>query len=117
MHHPVGHNLASASEVVHEDHHEHHKPAQRVNGRDAHRLSGRRAFAGWEPSAFRNIFLALEVLLLSLVIISFFKHKLGVKRSVVVIVMALVCYIASAALGVFVVERFVFPEQFKITFG
>jgi hypothetical protein len=73
--------------------------------------------AGWNPYAFRNIFLALEVLLLGLVIISFFKRKLGVKQSVVIVVIALVCFVASAALGVFIVERFVFPEQFKIQFG
>jgi hypothetical protein len=73
--------------------------------------------AAWNPYAFRNIFFALEMLLLSLVIISFFKHKLEVKQSVLVVAIALVCYVASAALGVFIVERFVFPEQFKIQFG
>jgi hypothetical protein len=73
--------------------------------------------AEWNPYAFRNIFFALEMLLLSLVIISFFKHKLEVKQSVLVVTIALVCYVASAALGVFIVERFVFPEQFKIQFG
>jgi len=35
MHHPVGHDLPGAGEVVHENHHEHHKPAQRVNGGEA----------------------------------------------------------------------------------
>lgn len=73
--------------------------------------------AGWNPYAFRNIFFALEVLLLSLVIISFIKYKLGVRQSVMVVVIALVCYVASAALGVFIVERFVFPEQFNLQFG
>ncbi|MGD0816634.1 MAG: hypothetical protein ABSA83_23840 [Verrucomicrobiota bacterium] len=73
--------------------------------------------AGWNPYAFRNFFFALEALLLSLVIISFFKHRLGVKQSVVVVVMALVCFVATAALGVFIVERFAFPEQFKLQFG
>jgi hypothetical protein len=73
--------------------------------------------AEWNPYAFRNIFFALEMLLLSLVIISFFKHKLEVKQSVLVVAIALVSYVVSAALGVFIVERFVFPEQFKIQFG
>ena len=42
MHHPIGHDLAGAGEVVHEDHHEHHETAQRIDGRDARGLGGRR---------------------------------------------------------------------------
>src|ERR1017187_5119234 len=38
MNHPVWHDLASASEVVDENYHEHHKPAQLFNGRDARGL-------------------------------------------------------------------------------
>ena len=73
--------------------------------------------AGWSKYSFRNIFLGLEVLLLSLIIISFFKYRLGGKQSVAVIVIALICVVVSAALGICIVERFVFPEQFHIQFG
>jgi hypothetical protein len=73
--------------------------------------------AGWGKYSFRNIFLGLEVILLGLIIISFFKHRLGVKQSVAVILVALICVVVSAALGICIVERFVFPQQFHIQFG
>jgi hypothetical protein len=73
--------------------------------------------AGWNQHSFQVIFLVLEVLLLSLIIISFFKHKLGVKHAVAVIVIAPICLVASAALGICIVERYVFPKQFHIQFG
>lgn len=73
--------------------------------------------AGWGKYLFRNIFLGLEVLLLSLILISFFKHRLGGKQSVAVTVIALICLVVSAALGICIVERYVFPEQFHIQFG
>jgi hypothetical protein len=73
--------------------------------------------AGWDKYSFRNIFLGLEMLLLSLIIISFFKHKLGVKQSVAVMVIAIICVVVSGAVGICIVERFVFPQQFHIQFG
>jgi hypothetical protein len=73
--------------------------------------------AGWNKYSFRNIFLGFEVLLLSLIVVSFFKHRLGVKQSVAVVVIAVICVVASAAFGICIVERFVFPEQFHIQFG
>ena len=73
--------------------------------------------AGWGKYSFRNIFLGLEVLLLGLIFISFFKHRLGVKQSVAVFLVALICVVVSAALGICIVERFVFPQQFHIQFG
>jgi len=72
--------------------------------------------AGWNPYSFRHIFLVVELLLLSLIIISFFKHKLGIKQSVLVAFIGLTCLVVSAGLGICIVERFVFPEQFKIQF-
>ncbi len=73
--------------------------------------------AGWSKYSFRNIFLGFEVLLLTLIIISFFRHKLGAKQSVAVIVIAVICVVVSAAFGICIVERFVFPQQFHIQFG
>lgn len=73
--------------------------------------------AGWGMYSFRNIFLGLEVLLLSLITVSFFKHRLGVKQSVAVMLIAIICVMVSAAAGICIVERFVFPEQFHIQFG
>jgi len=73
--------------------------------------------AGWGKYSFRNIFLGFEVLLLSLIVISFFKYRLGAKQSVAVVVIAVICVVVSAAFGICIVERFVFPQQFHIQFG
>jgi len=73
--------------------------------------------AGWNMYSFKHIFLSLEMLLLGLIIISFFKHKSGVKQSVLIFAIALTCLVVSGAIGICIVERFVFPEQFKIQFG
>jgi hypothetical protein len=73
--------------------------------------------AGWNMYSFKHIFLSLELLLLGLIIISFFKHRLGVKQSVLTFAMALTCLVVGAGIGICLVERFVFPAQFKIQFG
>src|ERR1019366_1705751 len=59
MNHPVGHDLASAGEVVHENHHKHHKSAQRVNGRDA-----RGMWEGSLQSGNRRLYLAHRFLVI-----------------------------------------------------
>ena len=73
--------------------------------------------AGWSSHSFQQIFLALETVLLVLIIISLFKFRMGVKRSAGLWVIIMVCLVLSAATGICVVERFFFPEQFKIQFG
>jgi hypothetical protein len=73
--------------------------------------------AGWSKYSFRNVFLGLELLLLSLIVISFFKHRLGGRQSGAVFVTALISFVVSAALGICIVERFVFPGQFHKQFG
>jgi hypothetical protein len=55
--------------------------------------------------SFNHIFLSLELLLLGLIVISFFKHKVGIKQSVLIFAIALTCLVASAAIGILVVER------------
>jgi len=72
---------------------------------------------GWNIYAFKYIFLSAEVLLLLLVLNSLIKYKVGLKQIVLVIVIPLLSFFVGASIGVFVVERYVFPVQFKIQFG
>ena len=73
--------------------------------------------AGWNPGAFRTIFLLLEISLLILVVVSMRRHKVGAKAALVIFGVAIGCLVASAVFGILVVERFVFPEQYRIQFG
>jgi hypothetical protein len=73
--------------------------------------------AGWNMYAFKYIFLAAEVLLLLLVLISLIKFKMSVKQTILVFVIPLLSFVVGALIGFFVVERYVFPVQFKIQFG
>ncbi|MGA2534225.1 MAG: hypothetical protein ABSG19_14460 [Candidatus Aminicenantales bacterium] len=75
------------------------------------------AIVGWNMHSFQYIFLSLEVLLLFLVLLSFIRYKVHVKQAIFVFLIPLLSFFACAAIGVFVVERFVFPGQFKIQFG
>ena len=72
---------------------------------------------GWDAHAFKYIFLSAELVLLSLVVLSFARHRIKFKHSLLVLLIPLICFVVSAAFGVFVIERFVFPTQFKIQFG
>jgi hypothetical protein len=73
--------------------------------------------AGWNPYSFKHLFLGVEVLLLGLIIASFFKHRLGIRQPILILIVALICLVVSAGFGIMVVERFVFPTQFNIQFG
>jgi len=73
--------------------------------------------AGWSISSFKYIFVSVEVILLLLVLVSLFRYKVGFRQSVFVIVIPLVSFIVGASLGVFVIERYVFPVQFRAQFG
>jgi len=72
---------------------------------------------GWNLYSFKHIFLTVEIILLLLIIFSLFKYKAGFKQSLLVFVIPVISFFAGAALGVFIVERFVFPAQYKIQFG
>ena len=72
---------------------------------------------GWNIYAFKYIFLSGEILVLLLVLISMIKYKIGVKQIILAFAIPILSFVVGAALGVFVVERYVFPVQFKIQFG
>jgi hypothetical protein len=73
--------------------------------------------AGWNMYAFKYIFLSAEVILLSLVLISLIRFKVKFKQIFLVIVIPLLSFVVGASIGFFVVERYIFPVQFKIQFG
>jgi len=73
--------------------------------------------AGWNMYAFRDIFLSAEAVLLLLVLISLIRYKVGVKHAILVFAIPLLSFVAGACFGFLVVERYVFPAQFKIQFG
>ena len=72
---------------------------------------------GWNIYAFKYIFLSIEVSLLLLIIISLIRYKVGFRQAILVFVIPLLSFVVGASLGVFVVERYIFPVQFKIQFG
>ena len=72
---------------------------------------------GWNIHAFKYIFLCIEVSLLLLIIISLIRYKVGFRQAILVFVIPLLSFVVGASLGVFVVERYIFPVQFKIQFG
>jgi uncharacterized membrane protein YkgB len=72
---------------------------------------------GWNMSAFKYIFLSIEVVLLLLVLISLIRYRVGFKQAILVFVIPLLSFVISALIGFFVVERYIFPAQFKIQFG
>jgi len=71
----------------------------------------------WPAASFKYIFLSAEVLLLALILLSLFKYKFGVGRSILVFVIPLAAFVVCASFGVFVVDRFVFPQQHRLEFG
>jgi hypothetical protein len=72
---------------------------------------------GWPTTAFKHVFLAAEILLLVLVLLSLIRYKAGIRRLVLIFVIPLASFVICASFGVFVVDRFLFPEQHKIEFG
>ena len=72
---------------------------------------------GWNIYAFKDIFLSAEILLLLLVLVSLIKYKIGVKQIILVFAIPILSFVVGASIGFFVVERYVFPVQFKIQFG
>jgi hypothetical protein len=73
--------------------------------------------AGWDINSFKYIFLSLEMIVLVLIVISLYRWKIGIKRSCLIVVIPLISFIIGALIGVFVIERFVFPQQFAKQFG
>jgi hypothetical protein len=71
----------------------------------------------WPTASFKYIFLTAEVLFLVLILLSLFKYNFGIGRSILVFAVPLSAFVVCASLGVFVVDRFVFPQQHNIEFG
>jgi len=71
----------------------------------------------WPPASFKYIFLTAEVLLLVLVLLSLIEYKIGIGRSILVFVIPLLAFVVCASFGVFVVDRYVFPQQHRLEFG
>jgi hypothetical protein len=71
----------------------------------------------WPAASFKHIFLAAEILLLVLILLSLFKYKFSTGYSILVFVVPLSAFVVCASFGVFVVDRFLFPQQHKIEFG
>ena len=78
---------------------------------------GLASMVGWNMSAFKYIFLSIEVVLLLLVLISLIRYRVGFKQAILVFVIPLLSFVICALIGFFVVERYIFPAQFKIQFG
>ena len=71
----------------------------------------------WPEYSWLIIFLVIEITLLFLFFYSLKVNKLTLKNKILVIIIPLVSFILMAILGVFIIERFIFPEQFKLQFG
>lgn len=73
-------------------------------------------FLQWDMNSFKYIFLSIEIILLSLILYFLFKYRIIWKMKILCLLIPVISFIVMAAFGVFVVERFVFPEQFNIQF-
>ena len=73
--------------------------------------------AGWPDSSFRSLFLAAEMILLLLVLVSLIRYRVGAKRAILVFCLPVVFFVTGAVVGVFVVDRYLFPEQHRKEFG
>jgi len=71
----------------------------------------------WPAATFKYIFLGVEIALLILVAWSLIRHKIGPLRSLLIFIIPVLSFVICASLGVFVVDRFLFPEQHKKEFG
>jgi hypothetical protein len=72
---------------------------------------------GWGTHTFKYIFLSIEILLLLLVAVSFFRNRIKFKQAALIVLIPVVCFCVLSGFGLFVIERFIFSEQFKIQFG
>ncbi|MGA7721210.1 MAG: hypothetical protein WCA84_08525 [Ignavibacteriaceae bacterium] len=75
------------------------------------------AMMGWNIHSFKYMFLSVEIILLLLVIYSLYKYKINFIHALLVFFIPVVSFVVGASVGVFIVERYVFPAQFKIQFG
>ena len=71
----------------------------------------------WPPRTFKYIFMSCEIAILALIVLSMIRYRTGIKRSILAFVIVVAGFVTSAAFGVFVVDRYLFPEQHKKEFG
>jgi hypothetical protein len=74
-------------------------------------------FQHWNRFTFEHIILLAEIILLAFVIYSMFKFKISLKMKILCILIPIISFIIMAAFGVFVIERFLFTEQYHLQFG
>lgn len=74
-------------------------------------------FLNWPKPTWMIIFLIIEILILILVLLSLRRNKFSLKMSIFIIIIPVISFIIMAIFGIFVIEQFIFPEQFKIQFG
>ena len=63
----------------------------------------------WPPQTFKYIFMSWEIVLLALIVFTLIQHRTGIRRSILIFVVVVASFVATAATGVFVVDRYVFP--------
>ncbi len=81
--------------------------------------SDERMMAGilhWNDHAFIYIFLSFEIVLYLLIIISLFRYKIKWIMKILCIVIPVAAFIGMALFGIYVVEKNIFPQQFKQQF-
>jgi hypothetical protein len=72
---------------------------------------------GWNIHSFKYMFLSVEIILLLLVVYSLYKYKIRFQHALLVFFLPVLSFAVGASIGVFIVERYVFPVQFKMQFG
>jgi hypothetical protein len=73
--------------------------------------------AGWNITSFKWIFLTCEAVLLVAIAISFFKNRVSVRHAAIIVLVSLAGFVAGAAIGIFGVEKYLFPVHYEIQFG
>jgi accessory gene regulator protein AgrB len=69
---------------------------------------------GWNPFSWYVAFTLFFILAWVLIAL---RLRFGVAKNTLLCVIPAILFVALAAFGVFVVERNLFPEQFRIQFG
>jgi len=75
------------------------------------------AALNWPMGSFKCIFFCWELLVLLLVVWSLVRYKAGIRGALLILLIPIASFVAAASFGVFVVDRFLFPEQHRIEFG
>jgi hypothetical protein len=74
-------------------------------------------FLHWNSFAFEYIILTAEIILYTLIIYSMFRNRIKIKMIILNFVIPIISFIIMTALGVLVIEKYLFPVQFHLQFG